>query len=87
MNENSPLTTDTSAKHLLLPNEDQKELEVSIKNLQARINEKKIGSHFLRAINVLQRLIEKYLREVKRMMEDQRLKDEGVIFLAENVLN
>lgn len=44
--------------------------------------------HFLRAINVLQRLIEKYLKEAKKITSVNKNQNELVTtFIAENVLS
>ena len=42
-------------------------IKVAVKDILVRIKERRIGTHFLRAINVLQRLIEKYLKEVQKL--------------------
>ena len=47
--------------------EDQKILGEAVRQLQERIRERKIAFHFLRTITVLQRLIEKYMKEVQKM--------------------
>lgn len=56
---------------------------MSVNELKNRIALRKIGSHFLRAINVLQRLIEKYLKEVQKISNSNINNEERVSFIAE----
>lgn len=55
----------------ILEDDEWQELEESIAGLKQRITQRRISSHFLRAINVLQRLIEKYLTEVQNAQGNQ----------------
>lgn len=60
----------------VITREEWEVLAEAIEELKQRIAQKKIGSHLLRAVNVLQRLIEKYLFESEKLAK-QSLADEG----------
>eukprot|EP00347_Sterkiella_histriomuscorum_P022730 403337377 len=70
----SGLNSQTQIEELILDRKDWQMLQENVQSLRMRISQKRIGSHFLRAVNVLQRLIEKYIHEVDKINQ-QILKD------------
>jgi len=52
--------------------EDRESLQESVQELRERIQQRRMSTHFLRAVNVMQRLLQKYLSELPKASPEQQ---------------